>query len=543
MRTLKMNNLTIANRLKGGLGLIIAFMALLIATGVWSLGVINGKLDRIINVNNEKIRLAQAMQNATSTIDRSMMTTVVVRDEATTATELGKVKAASATYKDSLKKIAGLELSAKGKEILAACKENFDVSQQANERVIELLKKGDMNQASTMLMGSVMVSGMLSQSSDDLVKYQQGLTKKAAGEARVTYRRAVIILLVAGVLIMSFAMFLAVFLKNSIIRPLKEAVSVAHRIAQGDLTVRIDTAATDETGQLLAAMKNMAESLQHIIGEVKVAAENIGAASRQMNNSSETMSHGAGEQAARASQVATASEEMSQTVLDVAKSSASIETSATETAKLAKEGEAVVERSVEKVRAIARTIDESGQSIKLLGERSDQIGAILNVINEIADQTNLLALNAAIEAARAGEAGRGFAVVADEVRKLAERTGSSTSEIGTMIRSIQEEVSKAVSSMDGIIREVKVGVDLSTQGGGVLRNIVDSVDQLHVMVQQIASATEEMAQTSDEINKDIEMIASVSRETSGNSEQIKGASNQLSELSVNLERIVSGFTV
>jgi methyl-accepting chemotaxis protein len=340
-----------------------------------------------------------------------------------------------------------------------------------------------------------------------------------------------------------FAVFLAIVLKNSISRPLSEAVLVAHRIARGDLTVRIDTVATDETGQLLRAMKNMAESLRHIIGEVKVAAENIGAASRQLNGNSEVMSNGAGEQATRASQVATASEEMSHTVLDVARNSANIEASATETARLAKEGETVVERSVEKVRAIAQTIDESGQSIKLLGERSNQIGVILSVINEIADQTNLLALNAAIEAARAGEVGRGFAVVADEVRKLAERTGRSTSEIGSMIRSIQEEVSKAVSSMDFITTEVKMGVDLSTQGGGVLRNIVDSVDQLHVMVQQIASATEEMAQTSDEINKDIEMIALVSKETSGNSEQTREASNQLSGLSVNLERIVGGFVV
>jgi methyl-accepting chemotaxis protein len=255
------------------------------------------------------------------------------------------------------------------------------------------------------------------------------------------------------------------------------------------------------------------------------------------------MSKGAGEQASRATQVATASEEMSQTVLDIAKNTSSIETSAIDTTKLAKDGEIVVNRSVDKVKSIAQTIDQSAQLVKSLGERSNQIGEIVNVINDIADQTNLLALNAAIEAARAGEQGRGFAVVADEVRKLAERTGNSTSEIGDMVKSIQNEVHQVVVSMENITKEVKAGVDLSTQAGDVLRSIVESADKLHLMVQQIASATEEMASTSEEINKDIEMISSLSADTSGSSGKIAKASNELSQLSVNLEGVVKEFIV
>ena len=203
----------------------------------------------------------------------------------------------------------------------------------------------------------------------------------------------------------------------------------------------------------------------------------------------------------------------------------------------------VVNRSVDKVKLIAKTIDQSAQLIKSLGERSNQIGEIVNVINDIADQTNLLALNAAIEAARAGEQGRGFAVVADEVRKLAERTGNSTAEIGTMVKSIQNEVHQIVISMENITKEVKAGVDLSTEAGGVLRNIVESADKLHLMVQQIASATEEMASTSEEINKDIETISSLSAGTSGSSGEIAKASFELSQLSVNLEDVVKGFKV
>ncbi len=205
--------------------------------------------------------------------------------------------------------------------------------------------------------------------------------------------------------------------------------------------------------------------------------------------------------------------------------------------------EDVVGKSVEEVEAIAKTIDDSSRLIKSLGERSTQIGEIISVINEIADQTNLLALNAAIEAARAGEVGRGFAVVADEVKKLAERTANSTSEIGGMINSIQEEVKQVVLSMESVTRQVSTGVELSAQAGNVLGDIVVSVDELHTMVQQIASATEEMAATSEEISKDIESIAAVSRDTSTSSDHIAYASQEMSRLAINLEKNVGGFTV
>jgi methyl-accepting chemotaxis protein len=346
-----------------------------------------------------------------------------------------------------------------------------------------------------------------------------------------------------GIVVLLIAVALALWLTRSITKPLNEGVVVAHRISEGDLTAQIETAGTDETGQLMSALKNMVTKLQSIIGEVKNAASNIASASYELNASSELMSKGAGEQASRATQVATASEEMSQTVLDIAKNTSSIETSAIDTTKLAKDGEIVVNKSVDKVKSIAHTIDQSAQLVKSLGERSNQIGEIVTVINDIADQTNLLALNAAIEAARAGEQGRGFAVVADEVRKLAERTGNSTAEIGDMVKSIQNEVHQVVVSMENITKEVKAGVDLSAQAGDVLRNIVESADKLHLMVQQIASATEEMASTSEEINKDIEMISSLSADTSGNCSQIAKASNELSQLSVNLEDVVKGFKV
>jgi len=195
------------------------------------------------------------------------------------------------------------------------------------------------------------------------------------------------------------------------------------------------------------------------------------------------------------------------------------------------------------VKEIAQTVDESAAFVKTLGERSHQIGEIITVINDIADQTNLLALNAAIEAARAGEQGRGFAVVADEVRKLAERTANATSEIGSMISAIQEGVSQAVGSMESATRKVETGVELSNSAGQSLRLIVQSVEQLQLMVQQIASATEEMSATSEQITRDIEQIASVSQGVAVSSRQTAKASSEMAQLSETFELLVGEFTL
>ena len=540
---MNLGKLNISTRLRIGLGLIIAFMVVLTGTGIWSLSGINGKLEKIIAVDNAKIDLAHKVFNSVTTIDKTLLTIFLLNDEAAAKEEKKKIEDSRAAYQASIDKLEKLERTAKGKELIEGIKSNFTIAQTANDNALEKMGSGNTNGAGQMLTGTLQISGMLAKLCEEMVQYQQESIGVGAKEAKATYIKARYFLLIIGAVVFAFAVFLASFLARSITKPLSEGVSVAHRIAEGDLTAQIDTSATDETGQLLAAMQNMVTKLQNIIGEVKTASGNVASASQQLNSSSELMSKGAGEQAGRASQVATASEEMSQTILDIAKNTASIEASATDTVKLAKDGETVVDSSVERVKAIAKTISESAELIKSLGDRSNQIGEIINVINDIADQTNLLALNAAIEAARAGDVGRGFAVVADEVKKLAERAGNSTAEIGDMIKSIQDEVHRVVLSMESVTKEMKVGVDLSSQAGDVLRSIVTGVDQLHVMVQQIASATEEMAATSEEINRDIETIASVSKETSGSSEQIASASQELSELSVNLEKIVGGFKI
>jgi methyl-accepting chemotaxis protein len=537
------SNLTIRRRLAAGFGLTLVLMIVLTITGIWSLSVMNRKIEQITRVNNAKIELANVIQNSVSTVDKSVLTTVLVNDQEVTKQERKKIEDAQILYASSVERLEKIEGSGKGKTAIDSLKQNMDVAKAAWNRVIETAEAGNTQSAITTLVGTLDVSAMLTNNCRELVVFQQERTEAAVKEAQAAYTRAWLLLLIIGAVVLAIAVFLAAGLARSITKPLGYGASLANRIAEGDLTARIENISKDETGQLLGAIQNMVEGLRRIIGEVKAAATNIASAGQTLNTNSTLMSQGAGEQAARTSQVASASEEMSQTILDVARSTSSIEASATNTAKLARDGETVVDSSVDKVRSIAHTIGVSADLVRSLGERSNQIGQIINVIEDIADQTNLLALNAAIEAARAGEAGRGFAVVADEVKKLAERTGNSTAEISSMIKAMQLEVHEVVVSMESITGEVRTGVELSTQAGDVLRSIVGSVDQLHIMVQQIASASEEMASTSEQISKDIEMIASVSKDTSGNSDGIARASQELTELSVNLEKAVRGFVV
>ncbi len=215
--------------------------------------------------------------------------------------------------------------------------------------------------------------------------------------------------------------------------------------------------------------------------------------------------------------------------------------STSETVAVAREGETIVSKSVVEVRDIAENVGKPGAFVRSLGERSARIGEIVSVINDIADQTNLLTLNAAIEAARAGDRGRGFAVVADEARKLAERTANATSEIGAMIGTIQKETALAVESMGNVTEKMEGGVSLSVRAGETLKAIVRSTDDLALMIQQITSATEQMTSTSEIMARDIEQIATLSKDASSSSEETKCATVKLSRLALDMKKIVSVF--
>jgi methyl-accepting chemotaxis protein len=477
-------------------------------------------------------------------IARALRNAIILEDDQLVQQELDRIPEAIRIVTDNIDKLEKTVSSDKGKQLLNDLKEKRVVYRDDLTKAMQLIKEGKKKEAGLYLVHTLRkTQSAYFATTAELIKYQSQLMDESGKDAASKAKQAQKLIIVLILLAMVFAVGVSLFVVRSISGALSEGVDVANRLATGDLTASVTIRSTDEIGTLMTAMDNMVKSLRLLIGKIKYAADNMASGSEQLSASAEEISRGMNEQTSRSTQIATAAEQMSQTVVDVAKNTSNIAQISTQAFDHAKDGEGVVKRSVDEVQAIASTVAESSQVMKRLGESSGQIGDIVGVINDIADQTNLLALNAAIEAARAGEQGRGFAVVADEVRKLAERTTQATSQINSMISSIQSEVAHAGVAMNNATLRVESGVEFSRKTGDSLGNIVSSVNTLQSMVQQIASATEEMSSVSETISSDIHGIAAGSKEISAGSGQIAQASSDLARLATELQSVVRQFKV
>ena len=312
---------------------------------------------------------------------------------------------------------------------------------------------------------------------------------------------------------------------------------------EGDLTQRVDETRKDELGTLGKYFNEFVARVQGLMKEVASSAEQVTAAATQIAASAEEMASGLSRQEEQAGQVSAAVEEMSATVSDVARKSEDASKAAAESRSDAEDGSRVVTDTISEMAAISEEVTISARSVNDLGAKGEKIGQIIEVINSIADQTNLLALNAAIEAARAGEHGRGFAVVADEVRKLAERTTKATEEVAGSIREIQEGTVNAVRQIEAGSQRVTKGVELASGAGQALGRITQSSDGLTGMVQSIAAAMEQQSAATAQISRAVENIASVTRESSQGASQASQAAAQLSQQAEHMLSLVGRFKI
>ncbi len=353
----------------------------------------------------------------------------------------------------------------------------------------------------------------------------------------VTMAWAVMVLVLASTIGFSFILAWRLML------PIREIKAGMDKLAEGDLTVQVRVTSGDELGQLAARFNEVIPRLHGIVAKVVHATAQVASASAQLSATAEEISKGADTLQSRSAQTAAAVEEMNATVGQVAQNSGKAAELAEQAVQTAKDGGVVVSDTIGGMRQLSDAVSNSASIIAKLGKSSDQIGEIVRVIEDIADQTNLLALNAAIEAARAGEQGRGFAVVADEVRKLAERTTKATKEIGDMIRQIQQDTRGAVESMEAGTQKVVSGVDLVNRTGEALKNIVQMVTESADMVRRIAVAAEEQFVATQQIAGDIESVATVTKESASGADESAKASHGLSQLAVELQSIVGSFKI
>lgn len=354
----------------------------------------------------------------------------------------------------------------------------------------------------------------------------------------------VVTILALSVLI-SFLVTLAVtyFVNRLIMLPIRSTVNIIESMADGDLTKRIAVSSSDEIGNMARHMNEFSDSLNETIRAFTNNALELAAASEQLSKTSSQMAQGAEGLAAQSAAVATASEEMTATSRDIAFNCQLAADSSRLAMTAAESGSAVVRQTVNIMGRIAERVQNTAATIEGLGVRSDQIGAIIGTIEDIADQTNLLALNAAIEAARAGEQGRGFAVVADEVRALAERTTRATREISEMIKSIQNETRNAVGEMEAGVQEVHQGTGEASRSGDAIRQILEQIEAVNLQVNQIATTAEEQNATTGEISANMHQITDVVQQTSRGTQESSIAALRLSSMAAELKNMVAHFRI
>ncbi len=351
------------------------------------------------------------------------------------------------------------------------------------------------------------------------------------------------LLIIAITLVLSLLMIALLLGKTSknIIGPVKQLLEAFKQQANGDLTQEVHVSTDDEIAQLTLTFNETNHKLNNMLHNVVSRSQSVAVSSSELSESSESISDNAQIQSQETSQAALSMEQLNSSFHGVTQNTADAAGSAKEASELAQTGGSVVTKTINGMNKIAESVRESANTVEALGKRSEQIDNIVQVINDIASQTNLLALNAAIEAARAGEQGRGFAVVADEVRKLAERTTSATNEIGEMIKGIQEDTAKAVESMQAEKEEVEEGVSSANEAGEALNQIVTSVQNVTDMIQQIATAAEEQSTTGETIANTLEHVAEITGKTATEVQNSSQSSHKLDELAQELQHLVGEF--
>lgn len=434
--------------------------------------------------------------------------------------------------------------SERERQQFARLEQALDAYYAVNDQLIRLSNEGRLDELSALLGTQYKaISDDLGAQFGALMKINAEAADESAALADQVYDRAITAVIGLIVFASLLTAVLALMLTRSIVKPLSEAVRVSETIAGGDLTEAFAVAGADEPATLLRAMQTMQQNLKGTIQSIASSSDQLASAAEELNAVTEDSSKGLHQQNNELEQAATAVNEMTAAVDEVARNAVATSEASRDSDRTAREGQRQVIKTVESINSLAENVTGTAAQVEQLADKIRSISGVLDVIRSIAEQTNLLALNAAIEAARAGEAGRGFAVVADEVRALAHRTQQSTREIESMIGGVQQGTNDAMAAMRNSNELAHGTLDVARAAGQALEEITQAISHITERNLVIASASEEQAQVAREVDRNLVNIRDLAVQTSAGAHQTNAASQDLSRLAIDLNGLVMRFKV
>jgi len=511
---MKYTNLKIGIRLTISFAAVLLLLMVVAAVGWKSLAATKKRIEVITGENDVKIASANTMRGALNTETRSTRNVLLYTDPAVRANQKERIATARVQYDEMYAKLASMVTSEDAKKLLADITSSQSSVRPEFDKVVAFASASQEKEGAEYLL--LKVQGPQDKwfgAIQSMIELQEAQNKSSVAEMQAEYSTTLQILFVATLAAVALGLFSAWIVTRSITRPLNDAVDVARRIADGDLAVNVQAASSDETGQLMLALKSMNESLNRIVGEVRLGTDTIATASSQIASGNLDLSSRTEEQASSLEETASAMEELTSTVRQNADNARQANQLAESASSVATVGGSVVGQVVDTMGAI--------------NESSRKIVDIISVIDGIAFQTNILALNAAVEAARAGEQGRGFAVVASEVRALAQRSAAAAKEIKTLI--------------DNSVTQVGIGSKLVEQAGNTMSEVVSSVKRVSDIVAEISPASQEQSEGIEQVNLAITQMDEVTQQNAALVEEAAAAAQSMQEQAAKLSDVVSIF--
>lgn len=539
-----MRNIKIGVRLTAGFGLLALILLLQGLFGLKNISTINEQTE-VMNTNwipslNAVGELNLALMRYRANAIRSVIDVdpaAIAKAESNLRARAQDVEAAQSTYEQLMTEP---EERATFNE-LRATKERY---MQGAERTLAAMKSGNREEALHIIdQEQNVLADQLTKMLQELGKINRDGAAAAAKQSEETYASSKTVVSGSIVVALIITVVLAILISRSIVAPLQQAVLATETIASGNLTQQIRFDGSDEPAQLLTSLSMMQDNLRTTITQIGNSSVQLASAGEELSSVAEESSRNLQRQNDEIQQAASAVTEMSAAVDEVARNAVSTAEESNESSRLAHDGRDKVHHTVAALKSMSEEFGRTSALIGGLAEQSKDIGKVLDVIRAIAEQTNLLALNAAIEAARAGEAGRGFAVVADEVRALAHRTQVSTQEIEQMISKVQGGTAAAVESMKGSVEHAGKTLTVAEQAGGALEQIYQKAGQIGERNLLIASASEEQAAVAREVDRNIVNISDLSTQSAAGANQTSAATYELARLATDLNTLVSRFVI